>query len=483
VVKLFPMPKPESRKRGSYSARVRIPQDIADDYAKAFGPRSSDRKTWPAKAGLSAEEVQELCGEWVRMIEGRFKALRRAKAGQHDILSHREVHALAGEWYRAFVDRYEADPAPIESYDGELGNIILEDELGADVEVPGIDRWLLDRGKALSADSRAALLEVVKPLYAEALTTLAKRARGDYSPDPIRATFPTLERHEDGVSIQELFNQWEAAIKPAKGTVAAWRPVAEAAVKRWPDIRKATEADARAWLQSLVTKDRSARTVNGTWKTAAKTLVNFGITQGVLRSNPFAKIKLPVERRTTNRENKALSDEEAAIILRASLQATNTSLRWLPWVLGYSGTRVGEVAQLRGVDIIERGGIWAMLIRPEAGTVKSRKARTVPLHSHLIEQGFVRWAKEQGDGRIFPAADPANDVVTWVRSLGITDPEVAPNHGWRHRFRLTAERAGIPDRLIDAIGGWSQKSIGRTYGAPALSDLAREIEKLPRYKV
>ena len=44
-----------------------------------------------------------------------------------------DLHALAGIWYVDFMDKYEANPAPPESYDGELSNIILEDELGADV--------------------------------------------------------------------------------------------------------------------------------------------------------------------------------------------------------------------------------------------------------------------------------------------------------------------------------------------------------------
>jgi hypothetical protein len=32
---------------------------------------------------------------------------------------------------------------------------------------------------------------------------------------------------------------------------------------------------------------------------------------------------------------------------------------------------MGELTQLRGLDVFEQGGIWAITISPEAGTVKN----------------------------------------------------------------------------------------------------------------
>jgi hypothetical protein len=73
----------------------------------------------------------------------------------------------------------------------------------------------------------------------------------------------------------------------------------------------------------------------------------------------------------------------------------------------------------------------------EAGDVKGNTARTVPLHEHLIEQGFVSFAQSKGKGPLFydPGArrkvddDPTNPtrrpwaksrdkLSEWVRSLG-----------------------------------------------------------------
>ena len=59
------------------------------------------------------------------------------------------------------------------------------------------------------------------------------------------------------------------------------------------------------------------------------------------------------------------------------------------------------MTQLRGADVIERDGIHGLRITPEAGTVKNKKTRVVPIHDHLIEQGFLEFVKKHGAGPMF----------------------------------------------------------------------------------
>jgi integrase len=206
------------------------------------------------------------------------------------------------------------------------------------------------------------------------------------------------------------------------------------------------------------------------------------------------------------RETKAFIDDEIKTILNAALaikvrSKTDAAKRWCPWLAAYSGARMGELTQLRGVDIVNSNAIPAMKITPEAGTTKTGKARTVPLHRHLIQQGFLTFAKSSGNGPLFyneteqPAAsnDPTNPrkpryvkarehVASWVRSLGVNDRELSPNHAWRHTFKAVGFRCGIPEKVLDAIVGHAPASVGRGYGEPTLSDKARELRKFPRYK-
>ncbi len=146
--------------------------------------------------------------------------------------------------------------------------------------------------------------------------------------------------------------------------------------------------------------------------------------------------------------------------------------RWCPWLAAYSGARMGELTQLRGVDVIERDGIHAIKISPEAGTTKTGTARIVPLHQHPIEQGFLEFLKATGKGPLFyneprQAAvvdDPTNPrkrryvkvrehLAAWVRGLGINDPELLPDHAWRHTFKAVGFRSGITEKVLDAIVG------------------------------
>ena len=46
-------------------------------------------------------------------------------------------------------------------------------------------------------------------------------------------------------------------------------------------------------------------------------------------------------------------------------------------------------------------GYHVIRITPEAGSVKTGEARLVPLHPHLIEQGFLATVAKVGNGALF----------------------------------------------------------------------------------
>lgn len=200
--------------------------------------------------------------------------------------------------------------------------------------------------------------------------------------------------------------------------------------------------------------------------------------------------------------------EEAHKILAASLvpapvrmaSVNRLARRWVPWLCAYTGARVGEIAQLRGQDVQELSGIWTLRITPEAGAVKNREYREVPLHEHLISQGFLDVVRAAGTGPIF--YDPSRRrkdeegnrhikkvgerLADWVRDdVGVADRAIAPNHAWRHTFKTMAVGLGVLERVSDAITGHapSSSSTGRRYEAPTLRDKAEAIGRIPRYEV
>jgi len=85
----------------------------------------------------------------------------------------------------------------------------------------------------------------------------------------------------------------------------------------------------------------------------------------------------------------------------------------------------------------------------------------VVLHAQLVELGFPEFVRASPDGHLFltPAADGAvrgplrglkNRLAEFAREI-VPDPNVAPNHAWRHRFKTVGMEAGIPPRILDAI--------------------------------
>jgi integrase len=241
---------------------------------------------------------------------------------------------------------------------------------------------------------------------------------------------------------------------------------------------------------------------------AAATVYRWAKDQRLIANNPFASVNVTVPRKTKNRESNAFTPEEAEIILRAAsaVQDTkrpfNAAKRWVPWLCAYSGARAGEITQLRGSDVQRRGEFYVMRLLPEAGTIKTREARTVPLHEHLIEQGFIEFVQARGRGPLFYEKDPDDQSVKnpmrpkrpragrtrarlakWIRTLGVADAEVQPNHAWRHGFKQIAERSGISSRVHDVITGHAAKTTAEEYGKATVEDMAEALKKFPRYVV
>ena len=174
-----------------------------------------------------------------------------------------------------------------------------------------------------------------------------------------------------------------------------WRSVFLDLDKRFNNADDITEHDAREWAKKLVTPKRGARTVNDVWLTGASTIFAWAVRERLVNSNPFKGLKVTEPRKVQHRETKAFTTEEAATILRAACEigvpgtTFEGAIRWVPWLCAYSGARAGEITQLRGSDVQQHGQVYAMRLTPEAGTMKTGKPRTVPIHEHIVEQGFM----------------------------------------------------------------------------------------------
>lgn len=305
-------------------------------------------------------------------------------------------------------------------------------------------------------------------------------------------------------SITGLYERYARSGSANPKTVARWRPRVASFVEYLghDDVTRVSRGDLNKWVETLIAKGLAKKTVADGYLPPVKVILGLAYDDELIPSNPSSGLKVRGPSAVMVRD-RDLTDDEALTILRGTLQPQSDRLspehalarRWVPWLCAYTGARVAEMTQLRAGDIRQEQGVWVVHVTPEAGSTKDGKARRVPLHPHLIEQGITKLAKpgdntplfyrEGAGNEVNPAPKMrATDLSDWVRSLGVTDPNVQPNHGWRHRFKTQARVEGIPEELADRIQGHAPKHQGGKYGKGALpvNLLLAEIEKIPPYQ-
>lgn len=381
------------------------------------------------------------------------------------------------------------------------------------------------------AASHQWTLERSDPLYPHLLSRVARaerdlerktRSEVEFEPLTIADAFFSPAEHladtdrqkrrrgGQSVPILQLFDAYvaEAELKPA--TQKAWRQCLSNLIAhlKHDDASRVTAENLIDWKEALAKEGgdspvRGARTIRDKYLASAKALFRWAAANRKIEQNPTLGIGIRVKNRPQLRE-RGLSDKEAAIILSAALaydDQAGLSLqafarRWVPWLCAYTGARVGEITQLRAEDVLSRDGIAFIRITPEAGAQKENRAREVPLHSHLIRQGFVEAVRGKTGPLFF---DPKNyrggnlgnpqsrkvseRLARWVRRIGVDDPLVQPNHGWRHRFKTQARLVGMDPEARDTIQDHSRGTEGSKYGDTPLPALLRAIESHPVYAV
>lgn len=332
-------------------------------------------------------------------------------------------------------------------------------------------------------------------------------------PEPLR---PLEKASAPTVSLLGLFDGYADAQGITPSVRKEWRRYMEIFVEflGHADAAQISRDDVVRWRDHLlVEKDttgalrRKPVTVRDKYMTSLKCTLGWALEERLLGENVAVDVIVRVPRATKLRDPNYTMDE-AKQVLRASLVPAGPHLsapsararRWLPWLCAYSGVRVGELAQLRTEDVQLVDGVWTLRVTPEAGSVKTKKARQIPIHEHIIAQGFLAEIKALPKGPVF--YDPANRrasndaeenrhvkkvgerLASWVRNtVGIIDPEVKPNHAWRHLFSTLAEEAGIAERTYMAIQGHAANNVARKYGSTTLKTKAEAIARFPRFDI
>ncbi|MDR3470537.1 MAG: hypothetical protein P4M09_02410, partial [Devosia sp.] len=427
---------------GEWYSRRLIPDDVREAYSKAHGTGREVR--FRAPGDLPDERAKAEFRDWDATVSTRIDIIRSTARGEGVALTFRQLHGLAGEWYGWFVTPHEEEPGRAWDWDEWQGRLEAvyrgfhdqDDNDDYELDHPTISRharaavselgrvpsFLVEKGLKLDEKTSDAFLDVVEDELLAAIALLQRRTSGDYRRDRRPETFPpppppavaapaVVESPAKATGMQcfDVFRAWVEERKPAAATVNRWRSVFLGLGEHFMgrDIATITADDAVAWKDTLVTEERSAHVANDVWIRAAKTVFEWALKNRKVTANPFKDVAVAVAAKKTKTREREFTETEARTILSATLapaperMATHNAnaRRWVPWLCAYTGARSGEVAQLRAEDVRQRPlGFWTIHITPDAGTVKGGQMRVVPLHEHLIEQGFIDFVKGIGKG-------------------------------------------------------------------------------------
>ncbi len=451
-------------------------------------------------------------------------------------LSHKDAIALAGEFYAQGINKWEADPvsprvweltreANAAARNGEYGRAPLligndDDRRAASMEErfgSYVDAVLSRRVLVIDGESRSRLLEAIAGASEAAAIRLGRNAQGDYSPDEHAKHYPEWKGDSPapakvpaGITMADMVAGWWVEAQARNLTLSTYESYAATAKKlaaflEHEDAAKVTPDDVVRFkdhrLASINPRNGkliSAVTVKDNDLAGLKALFGWAVENRKLAVNPAAGITIRVPRKARTR-GKGFTADEAHALLAAAFRyrsrsegpKTVAAKRWVPWLCAYTGARLGEMVQLRGQDVRQEAGVWVLHITPEAGTVKDKEARTVVLHPHLLDMGFPAFAQARGNGHLFlklgeggdwrgPWRGVKNRVAEFARKL-VPDERVAPNHGWRHRFKTVGRSAGIDNALLDHITGHAPASVGNSYGEFEIETQVAAMARFPRY--
>lgn len=221
-----------------------------------------------------------------------------------------------------------------------------------------------------------------------------------------------------------------------------------------------------------------------------------------ISENLFSGLTVRQSNRNKEDSRDAYTDEQIRLILQAVSDnerglVTKPYQKWATLIGIYTGSRLGEIAQLHLKDIREQDGMWVFDMN-EDGDRKSLKTsaarRLVPIHQKLIDAGilnYVQTMKDRKATKLFPdfTYDPKNgwgrQQSRWFNDRLLVELGLKTKtrvfHSLRHTVNTRLLQAGVSPALVKSIIGHEQEGMThRQYFKEGytLQQLSEAIQKL-----
>ena len=144
-----------------------------------------------------------------------------------------------------------------------------------------------------------------------------------------------------------------------------------------------------------------------------------------------------------------------------------STLPWLVLIGAYSGMRLNEICELDVEDVRETGGIYFFDLtasKTDAGV------RVVPVHSKIIEAGFLKYREQVSKGSLWRGLKPGGPdgkrswyvskrFTEYRRGLGLIDIDKVTCrdrldfHSLRRSAITALKHAGVPEHEVAEVVG------------------------------
>ncbi len=189
-------------------------------------------------------------------------------------------------------------------------------------------------------------------------------------------------------------------------------------------------------------------------------------------TNPFEGFRF-ARKKKASEEKQAYSQDHLALIFQQEIFTKHKFKHpyqyWLPLLARFSGARLNELCQLYVTDIQEVDDIWCIHIN-DAHQDKRLKnlgsRRFVPIHSALIDLGFLKYVSDLKSNRVFPELKLERDGYGTAASkwygrfkskLGFS--KGLDFHSFRHTFTNDLKQELTPQLITAQLLGHNNQSV------------------------
>ena len=325
-----------------------------------------------------------------------------------------------------------------------------------------------------------------------------------------RPPLPLVEIAQDWITVRQLGdapNTVEAKMDDLVRVAMTWAHLQERddVVAEFPAaLRPMTTADLSSEMIIAIVADLGKRYQRST---AMRTLSSLRVwcrwmtKKGYLDANPCDDddIRLPrLDLQSGDFEEiHSFNAEEVALMMEAARRPLKTLRAAWPLrdvailqTLAGCGVRASELVGLQ-VRHVDRAHRWPLL-RVVAGA-KGSKPRTVPIPSETvdaIDEYLGERTEQHGtpdtrsslfvrrDGRSMNRVMLDRLIRRVVMDAGVSPPEAAMTHGWRHFYATTLSRSGIPVPTLQQLLGHADSRTTAKYTRLSGDDLAEDLEDI-----